>query len=195
MRSRFKTTLVLFIALFLLLGFAPMAGSGMLRASVGDDGGAHIDLVLRKVTVTPIRARVGDVVRIDMEWEYWGEIVNNYYDTTAAEVRANGKVVASKPFVYNYGASLGEVYRDTFLWDTKGAAPGKYRIRGEVPLRLDATPYDNYLDVKEPLVLYAAGAALPAGEEIGGTGVAENSFWLNRKDPRNHPRETKTGPR
>lgn len=35
-----------------------------------------------------------------------------------------------RPFVYDFGARLGEVYRGTFLWDTKGMAPGKYHIRG-----------------------------------------------------------------
>jgi hypothetical protein len=195
MRGRVENMGVLFLSSFLLLSLAPPAGANMLFESAGMDGGAHVDLVVRKVAFTPARARVGDVIRIEMVWQYWGEMVNNYYDSTFAEVRANGRVVAKKPFVYDYGANLGDEYRETFLWDTKGTAPGKYRIRGEVPLRLDATPYDNYLDVKEPLVLYEAGAALPTGEEIGGTGVAENSFWLDRKGPRNHPRETKTGPR
>jgi hypothetical protein len=64
--------------------------------------------------VTPVRAHVGDVIRIEMEWEYWGDITNNYYDTTAAEVQANGKVVVSKPFTYDFGARLGETYRDSY---------------------------------------------------------------------------------
>lgn len=167
---------VLFSAFFLLLVLDRPAGSRMMLVSLGD-GGAHVDLVVRKITVTPIRARVGDVVRIDMVWEYWGDISNNYYDTTTAEVLANGKVVASKPFVYDYGARLGEVHRDTFLWDTKGMTPGKYRIRGEVPLWLDATPFDNFLDVNVPLLLIPREESFPAGEEEGGTAVAENSFW------------------
>jgi hypothetical protein len=115
-----------------------------------------------------------------MEWEYWGDITNNYYDTTFAEVLANGKSVAKKPFVYNFGARLGDVYRETFLWDTKGTAPGEYRIRGEVPLRLDATPYDNFLVVMEPVILVPEGAPFPSGEESGGTAVAKNPFWLER---------------
>jgi len=176
MAGRIRKKSVLFVAFLLLLFFARPAGSSMLLVSLGD-GGAHVDLVVRKVTVTPIRAHVGDVIRIDMVWEYWGDISNNYYDTTTAKVLANGKVVASKPFVYNYGASLGEVYRDTFLWDTKGMAPGTYRIRGEVPLRLDATPFDNFLVVNEPLLLIPREASFSVGEEGGGTAVAENSFW------------------
>jgi hypothetical protein len=175
-----KTCMMLFVFLFLLLGFAPLAGPGMLHGSGGAPEGAHVDLVVRKVTVTPVRAHVGDVVRIEMEWEYWGDISNDYYDTTRAQVLANGKVVAGVPFTYDFGARLGEVYRETFLWDTTGMAPGKYRIRGEVHLRLDATPFDNYLDVKEPIFLVSAGASLPAGEAGGGTAIARNPFWVER---------------
>jgi hypothetical protein len=179
MRSRIRTYMVLFGSSILLPWFAPLAGPGMLHGSVGN-GGSHVDLVVRKVTVTPVRANVGDVVRIEMEWEYWGDISNNYYDTTVAEVSANGKVVASRPFTYDFGARLGEVYRETFLWDTKGMAPGRYLIRGEVPLRLDATPFDNFLAVKEPLLLVPAGESFPDGKERGGEAVAENLFWVER---------------
>ena len=176
MRGRFGKTLVLSVPLFLFLRSASVAGTGTLLGSAGGGEGAHVDLVVRKVTVTPIRANVGDVVRVDMVWEYWGDISNDYYDTTRAQVRANGKVVAGAPFTYGFGARLGEVYRETFLWDTHGTVPGKYRIRGEVPLRLDATPYDNFLDVKEPVLLIPAGASFPVGEGAGGTAVAENRF-------------------
>jgi hypothetical protein len=179
MRSRIQAFGYLIVPVFLLLLLAQQAESGMLRTSLGD-GGAHVDLVVRKVMVTPVRAHVGDSITIEMTWEYWGDLVNDYYDTTFAEVLANGKVVARKPFVYSFGANLGEVYRETLLWDTKGMTPGKYRIRGEVPLRLDATPYDNFLDVKELLVLLPAGEPFPAGEESGKSAVAENLFWRNR---------------
>src|SRR4030066_1217085 len=114
MRWRTKTTMGLFVPMLFLLLFAPQAGPGMLHGSVGD--GAHVDLVVRKVTVTPARAHVGDTVRIEMEWEYWGDIINNYYDTTFAEVLANGKPVAKKPFVYTFGARPGGGYRATFFW-------------------------------------------------------------------------------
>ena len=180
MCRRTKTTMVLSVPLLLLLSLAPLAGPEMLHGSAGDDGGAHVDLVVRKVTVTPARAHVGDVVRIEMEWEYWGDVTNNYYDTTFAEVLANGKSVAKKPFVYNFGARLGDVYRETFLWDTKGTAPGEYRIRVEVPLRLDATPFDNFLVVKESVILVPEGAPFPSGQESGGTAVAKNPFWIER---------------
>lgn len=194
MRCRTKTLLIHFFPLLLLLLLAPPAVPGILLGSAGDGGGAHVDLVVRKVTVAPIRARSGEPVSIEVVWMYWGDLVNNYYESTSANVLANGKVVGSVPFSYEFGAGLGDEYRHTFVWDTGGMAPGRYRIRAEVPLRLDATPYDNFLDVKEPLVLLPAGAAFPAGEESGGSGVAENPFWLDRKRPANPPRETRPGP-
>ena len=180
MQNRTEICMVLVSPLLLFLLSAQLARPDMLHGSVGDNGGAHVDLVVRKVTVTPVRAHVGDTVRIEMEWEYWGDITNNYYDTTFAEVLANGKSVAKKPFVYNFGARLGDAYRETFLWDTKGTTPGEYRIRGEVPLRMDATPFDNFLVVKEPVILVPEGAPFPSGEESGGTAVARNPFWLER---------------
>jgi len=179
MRGRIQAFGYLIVPVILLL-LAQQAESGMRLVSSLGDGGAHVDLVVRKITVSPARAHVGDTIRIEMAWEYWGEITNNYYDTTFAQVSANGKLVARKPFVYNFGAQLGDEYRETFLWDTKGMSPGEYRIRGEVPLRLDATPYDNFLVVKEPVILVPEGAPFPSGEESGGTVAAKNPFWLER---------------
>jgi len=178
MRSRIRASGFLIVPVFLLLLLAQEKDASMAESLQRD--GAHVDLVVRKITVSPARAHVGDIIRIEMTWQYWGDMISNYYDTTIAEVLANGKVVAGKPFVYNFGAQLGDEYRDTFLWDTKGMAPGAYRIRGQVPLRLDATPYDNFLVVKEPVTLVPQGASFPSGEESGGTVVAKNPFWLER---------------
>jgi len=173
MAGRTRKKSVLFVALLLLLFFAWPAGSISMNQPGNDDGGSEIpDVVVRNVTVTPVRAHVGDVIRIEMEWDYWGDIWVNYYDTNTAEVRANGKVVASKKYPADFGVSPGELCRETFLWDTKGMAPGKYRIRGEVPVILEKTPYDNYLDVKEPLLLIPAGESFPAGEKEGGSAMA-----------------------
>jgi len=167
---------VLFVTLVLVLLFAGPAVSGDMNGN-DRDGGAEIpDLVVRKVTVTPILAHVGDVVRIDMEWDYWGDITNNHYDTNFAVVRANGKVVASKKYTSYFGVRPGEVKQEAFLWDTAGMAPGTYHIRGEVPLDLDKTPYDNYLDVKKPLLLVPRGTSFPAGQESGGIAVAESPY-------------------
>jgi hypothetical protein len=162
-------------ALFLLL-VSRQAESNKLLVSAGGDGGegAHVDIFVKEVKVSPIRAHVGDVIRIDMRWVYWGDIINRNYETTNAEIRANGKVIARSPFVYDYGASLGDEYVHTWFWDTRSSPPGEYRIRGEVFLWLDATPYDNFLVVKEPVILLAPGAEFPKGQGAGGTGVGRN---------------------
>ena len=176
MRSRIKEIFYLLVPLLLVLLFARPAVSNDMDSD--KNGGSEIpDLVVRKVTVTPVRAHVGDVVRIEMEWDFWGDITENYYDTNVAAVRANGKVVASKSYTADFGGVRpGETYRETFLWYTKGMAPGTYRIHGEVPLIIEKTPYDNYLDVKEPVLLVPAGASFPAGEEDGGSAVAESPY-------------------
>ncbi len=165
--------------LFFLL-VARQAESRMLLAS--GNGGTDVDIVVREVKVSPVRAHVGDVIRIDMRWMYWGDISNREYQTTKAEIRANGKVVASTPFVYDYGALLGDEYVHTYFWDTRGVPPGEYRIRGEVFLWLDATPYDNFLVVKDPVILLAPGAEFPKGQEAGGVGVARNPSWPRSRD-------------
>ena len=179
MHSRIRTTIYLLVSLLLLLLFAPLAKASSQNGDSGKNGGSQpVDLVLRKVTVTPVRAHVGDVVRVEMEWDYWGDIfADNNYDTNMAAVRANGKVVASKTYTADFGGlSPGDTYRETFLWDTTGMAPGKYRIRGEVPVIEDKTHYDNYLDVKEPLLLVPAGVSFPDGKERGGEAVAESPY-------------------
>ena len=178
MHSRIRKYMCCFVPLFLLLLFPPLAVPGSMDGDDKDGGGEHhVDLIMRKVSVTPVLARVGDVIEVYMEWEWYDFITYDaYYDSTVAEVWANGKVVASKPFTEDHGRRVGELYRETFLWDTKGAAPGKYRIRGEVTLRTDIRPYDNYLVVKEPVVLLPAGAQPPAGKDAGRTAVVEYPY-------------------
>ena len=175
MHSRIRTPIYLIGSLLLLLLFAPLPGYG---DSDKNGGSQPVDLVLRKVTVTPVRVHVGDVVRVEMEWDYWGDIfAENRYDTNMAAVRANGKVVASKTYTADFGGlSPGDTCRETFLWNTTGMAPGEYRIRGEVPVIQDKTHYDNYLDVKEPLLLVPAGVSFPDGKERGGEAVAESPY-------------------
>jgi len=163
--------------LFLLLVARDAESNRMLVSAGGAGEGDHVDIFVKEVKVSPLGAHVGDVIRIDMRWVYWGEINNRYYETTEAEIRANGKVVASSPFVYNYGASLGDEYAHTWYWDTRSFPPGGYRIRGEVFLWRDATPYDNFLVVKEPVILLAPGEKFPEGQEAGGTGVARNPSY------------------
>jgi hypothetical protein len=168
--------------LFLLLSARHVEAGMLLLSGGGVEEGAYADIFVKEVKVSPVRAHVGDVLRIDMRWVYWGAISNREYETTNAEIRANGEVVASSPFVYDYGASLGDEYAHTWNWDTQGFPPGEYRIKGEVFLWGDVTPYDNFLLVKEPVILLAPGAEFPKGQDAGGTGVARNPFWLWSRD-------------
>lgn len=159
----------------LLLSARPAEPDGMrLSMKGGGREGARVDIFVKEVTVSPVRAHVGDVLRIDLRWVYWGDIDNREYETGTAEIRANGKVVASRPVVYGYGVSLGDEFVHTFEWDTRGIPPGEYTIRGDVFLWNDVTPYDNFLVVKEPVVLLAPGAEFRGGREAGGTGTARN---------------------
>ena len=182
MRSRIQGRIrrcpYLFVPLLLGLFLARSGWTDMADGDSDMNGGSETpDLVVRKVAISPVRAHVGDVIRIEMEWDFWGDITENYYDTNVATVRANGKVVARKSYTADFnGVRPGETYRETFLWDTKGMAPGKYHIRGEVPLRIEKTPYDNYLDVKEPVLLVPPGAPFPGGQEGGGIAVAESPY-------------------
>ena len=180
---RIRVSIYLLVSVLFLLLFARQAESNRLFVSEGGgDVDSHVDIIVKEVTVSPVRAHVGDVIRIDMRWVYWGDILNREYETTKAEIKANGKVVGSIPFVYNYGAKLGDEYAHTYYWDTRDFPPGEYKIRGEVFLWRDVTPYDNFLVVKEPVILLAPGAKFPEGQEAGGTGMARNPSWpLSKK--------------
>jgi hypothetical protein len=164
------------ICVLCLLGWAaPNRSDGGFLRMANDAGGqgAYVNLIVREVKVTPIRAHAGDPVRIEMTIEHQGE----GYGTIPAEVRANGKVVADSLFTYGFNDEPGQLYRESFLWDTKGVPPGEYRIRGEVFLWTDASEFDNYLDVQEPLVLLPPGQALPEGIGNGGAGVVVDPRW------------------
>ncbi len=110
--------------LFLLLVARHAEANRLLLSDAGEGDSAYADIFVKEVKVSPVRAYVGDVIRIDMRWMYWGDIINRNYETTNAEIKANGKVVGSIPFVYNYGASLGDEYAHTWYWDTRGSLPG-----------------------------------------------------------------------
>ena len=79
--------------------------------------------------------------------------------------------------------------RESFLWDTKGVPPGEYRIRGEVFLWHDASEFDNFLDLAEPLLLLPPGQPFPGGIEAGGTAVAVDPRWSPpiRREPPSQP--------
>jgi hypothetical protein len=136
----------------------------------GDGGnGANVDLIVHQVRVTPIAAHVGDTIQFDMVLENHGD---NVKTTISLEIYANGKVVASKLFTFGWGGEPGKIYRERLEWNTRGASPGEYQIKGEAFVWDDQSQFDNFLKVKEPLLLLQEGVALPAGKEDGGSAVA-----------------------
>jgi hypothetical protein len=160
-----------------LLLWGDQAKGGFRRIETGDGGGGpYINLILREIRVAPIRAHVGDVIRVDMVVENQGDLGN---DTARVELSANRKVVDSKLYNYGFGGEGERIYRPTFYWDTKGVKPGEYRIRGEVIVWTDASPFDNFLDLESSLVLLPPGAAFPGGETEGGSAIT--------RDPRYKP--------
>jgi hypothetical protein len=167
----------LLVLLFLLVG-AGQAGAGhrflKVDAESGGDGNPNVNLIVREVRVTPIVAHVGDIIRIEMVMENRGDNANI---TIPAEIWANKKVVASRLFTFGWNDQPGQIFHEKFEWNTRGASPGEYRIKGEAFVWEDASPFDNFLRVKEPLVLLPAGAALPAGKQDGGTAVAVDPRW------------------
>jgi len=141
------------------------AGRGpMVRmADMDGGGGVNIDLAVRQVSVTPIRAHVGDVVLIEV-------LIENKDEgsaTTPAVVRANGKVVARQLFTWGRPPSE-RLYRLSFAWDTRGASPGEYNIQAEAFVWEDSSKFDNDLTVRQPLILVPPGAPFPDGQPPGG---------------------------
>jgi hypothetical protein len=164
----------------LLWGTAGESGSrhfgGLQRMGTDSDGGLSINIIVREIKVTPIYAHVGDVIQIEMVTEDRDELA---YNTTNAEIYANGKIVARKRVTYGYGGEGARIQRETFLWNTRGHKPGEYHIKGEVFVFYDSSPFDNSLEVGQPLVLLPEGAAFPPGVKEGGIAIA--------RDPRYKP--------
>lgn len=118
MRFR-KTTMVLAAGLlwaFGLPGEAVSAGPARMgrMADMGEGGDTNIDLAVRQVTVTPVRAYVGDKVHVEVLIENKAEGM----ETTNADIYANGKRVGRQ--LFTWGMSPGNrLYRLTFDWDTR----------------------------------------------------------------------------
>ena len=130
----------------------------------GGGGGVNIDLAVRQVSVTPVRAHVGDVIHVDVVIENKAEGSR----TTPADLLVNGKVVASQ--LFTWGWSPGErLYRLSFDWDTRKVPPGEYRIGAQAFVWEDTSSFDNRLDVTQPVMIVPAGSAFPGGEAAGGT--------------------------
>jgi len=131
-----------------------------------DGGGSdvNIDLAVRQVKVSPVRAHVGDVIHVDVVIENKAEGSR----TTNADLLVNGKVVARQ--LFTWGMSPGErLYRLSFNWDTRGIPPGEYRIGAQAFVWEDTSPFDNRLDVTQPLVVAPTGGGFPGGEAAGGS--------------------------
>jgi hypothetical protein len=169
-------TLAIFGACALLL-WGDQARAGFLRVSDADGGGGpYVNLIMREVRVSPIRAHVGDVIRVDM-------VIADQSDVTYArgdlDLLANGRIVASRRVDHGFGGQGERIHRETIQWNTRGVKPGEYKIRAEFHVWGDASPFDNFLDIKEPLVLQPQGTAFPSGEPGGGAAQA--------RDPRYKP--------
>jgi hypothetical protein len=124
----------------------------------------NIDLAVRQVTVTPVRAHVGDVIHVDVVIENKAEGSR----TTPAELLVNGKVVASH--LFTWGWSPGErLYHVSFDWDTRKVSPGEYQIGARAFVWEDSSPFDNRLDVPQPVLIVPSGGAFPGGEAAGGS--------------------------
>lgn len=134
-------------------------------SNLDDGAGPSVDIIVHEVNVDPRVAHVGDTIRFEMVLEDHGD---PFKSTIPIEIKANGKVVASQLLRFGSGGEPGKMYRETLVWNTKGASPGEYRIEGEAFVWEDTSPFDNSLKGKEPLVLLPTGEALPAGKEKGG---------------------------
>ena len=136
----------------------------VLLADNDGGGNVNIDLAVRQVTVSPVRAHAGDVIHVDVVIENKAEGMM----TTNAELLVNGKTVTRQ--LFTWGMSAGErLYRLSFDWDTRGIPPGEYRIGAQAFVWEDTSPFDNRLDVKQPVVVAPAGGGFPGGETAGGS--------------------------
>jgi len=147
-------------------GGAVSAGTAETVLLASEDGGGdmNIDLAVRQVTVSPVRAHAGDVVHVDVVIENKAEGMK----TTNAELLVNGKAVARQ--LFTWGLSVGErLYRLSFDWDTRGIPPGEYRVGAQAFVWEDTSPSDNRLDVAQPVVIAPAGGGFPGGEAAGGS--------------------------
>ena len=169
-------TLAILAACALLL-WGDQTRAGFIRVSDGDGGGGpYINLIMREIRVSPIRAHVGDVIRVDMVIEDQSDVT---YARGDLDLYANGGVVASKRVDHGFGGQGVRIHRETIQWDTRGVKPGEYKIRAEFYVWGDASEFDNFLNVKEPLVLLPQGTAFPSGEPGGGAAMV--------RDPRYKP--------
>jgi hypothetical protein len=180
MKRGFALGLLLGILALPLTGPGAWGGSGMppfrFAAENGMDGNKNINIIVRQVSFTPAVARVGELIR----FEVVVEDVDEGYMSIPSRILANGKPVASKLFTFGWSKGNRE-YRETFVWDTRGAAPGEYAIKADYFLQEDSSPFDNEMAVKQPLLLVPAGAPFPDGKEGGGTATETDPRWKEKR--------------
>jgi len=172
------------VALFLLLALPALCATGTdawagpptatfrVAAENGGGGNLNINIIVRQVSFTPAVAHVGDAVRVEVVIED----VDEGYRTIPSRILANGKPVASQQFTFGFSKG-NRTYRETFLWDTKGAAPGEYKIKADYYLWEDSSPFDNEMTVTQPLILVPVGAPFPDGKPAGGTATEKDPRW------------------
>ena len=127
-----------------------------LAAEDGGDGGPNINIIVRQLSFTPAVARVGDTIRIEVVIED----VDEGHLSIPARILANGKPVASQLFTFGFSKG-NRIYRETFQWNTKGTAPGEYKIKADYFFLRDSSPFDNEMTATQPLILVPEGAPFP----------------------------------
>jgi len=178
MRGSIRILLVAVLVAVAVPGGAVAGGraeSVLLADQDQGDGNVNIDLAVRQVTVTPVRAHAGDVVRVEVVIENKAEGMA----TTNAELLVNGKAVAWQ--LFTWGMSSGErLYRLSFDWNTRGISPGEYRIGAQAFVWEDTSPFDNRLDVGQPVIVAPAGGAFAGGAAAGGTATETDPRFVKR---------------
>jgi len=177
--GKFGAAIASLAAVLLFAGDMALSGGigGMVRhaGSMNGGGDGNKDIAVRQVTVTPVRAHVGDTIRVDVVIENKAE----GYDTVPLEISANRKVVARKLFTFGWSPAV-RIYRETFTWSTSGVSPGEYRIRAEAFVWGDSSPSDNFLDVKQVVLLSAPGTPFPDGATSGGSATETDPRYVHR---------------
>lgn len=169
-------------ALLLFPGEMALSGGrgGQVRHAGSMSGGADADkdIAIRQVTVTPARAHVGDTVRVEVVIEN----KTDGYDTVPLEISANGKVVGRKLFTFGFSPA-DRIYHESFAWPTGGLSPGEYRIRAEAFVWEDSSPFDNFLEVKQVVLLAAPGTPFPDGAKSGGSATETDPRFVQKARP------------
>ena len=180
MRPRIALPLLLALLALPPTGTDSWAGSRTapfrIAAENGGDGNANVNIIVRQVSFTPDVAHVGEPIRVEVVIED----VDEGYRTMPSRILANGKQVASKLFTFGFSKG-NRIYRETFLWDTKGASPREYKIKADYFLHEDSSPFDNEMTVTQPLILVPVGAPFPDGKTPGGTATEKDPRWKGER--------------